>query len=109
MVMIEIKEDKFNDLYENTEKALKYMGKAMQCLSEMEEQGGGMGERYGNRGGGMGMRDGGMGERYMREGGYGMRDDDDDDMEMGERRYMREGGMGERRGVKGTGRYSRFR
>ena len=102
MVMIEIKEDKFNDLYENTEKALKYMGKAMQCLSELEEQGGGMGERYGNRGGG-------MGERYMREGGMGMREDDDDDMDMGERRYMREGGMGERRGVKYTGRYSRFR
>lgn len=77
---IEISEKKMEDLSEHIEKALKYMGKAMQCVSAAMEESG-MGER-GGRGdyGGRSM----MGSR----GGYGNRDDewDDDDEMMGERR-----------------------
>ena len=46
MVMIEIKEDKFDGLYENVEKGLRYFDKAMNCLSEMKRDSRG---RYGER------------------------------------------------------------
>jgi hypothetical protein len=104
MYMIEIDESKVDKMSELAEKMLKYGGKLMSCIEELSEESG-MGERgsYGNRGPGGGS----MGNRYIERdgaggnrGGYGQRDDDEDDEE--ER-------MGERRGVKGTGRYSRFR
>lgn len=37
MYMIEIDEDRISNLSECVEKSLKYMGKVMQCLSEMED------------------------------------------------------------------------
>lgn len=74
--MIEITEDKFDKAYEHVEKALKSMGKVMQCFSEWDEESE-MGHRggYGNRGGNS------MGRRSY----YGNRDWDDEE-EMNERR-----------------------
>lgn len=101
--MIEIEDSKVDKMAELAEKMLKYGGKLMSCIEELSEESG-MGERggYGNRGSG-----GSMGNRYIerdgaggsRTGGYGNRDEDWEEDEQ----------MGERRGVKGTGRYSRFR
>ena len=98
MYMIEITEDKASDLSENIEKALKYMGKAMQCIEQMMEGSESMGERgnfgqrgpaggsYETRAGGGGSGGGSMGSRNM----YGSRfDDDDEDDDMGERRRRR--------------------
>ena len=34
--MVEITEDKFDGLYDNVEKGLRYFGKAMSCLDEMK-------------------------------------------------------------------------
>lgn len=92
---IEISESKLDKLTECTEKMLKYGGKIMQMLDEMEGgefgmrggqgSGGSMGNRYGERGG-----QGGYGSRM----GYRDEDDDDDEMMM----------MRERRGVRGSGR-----
>lgn len=100
MYMIEIDESKVDKMSELAEKMLKYGGKLMSCIEQLSEEAG-MGQRmgsYGNRNsGGYIERDGAGGNR----GGYGQRDDDMDDEE--------EERMGERRGVKGTGRYSRFR
>ena len=100
MYMIEIDESKVDKMSELAEKMLKYGGKLMSCIEQLSEEAG-MGQRmgsYGNRNsGGYIERDGAGGSR----GGYGQRDDDMDDDE--------EERMGERRGVKGTGRYSRFR
>lgn len=102
MYMIEIDESKVDKMSELAEKMLKYGGKLMSCIEELSEESG-MGERggYGNRDS-MGSpmsnrveRDGSGGNR----GGYGQKDDEWEDEEM----------MGERRGVKGTGRYSRFK
>lgn len=88
MKIIKITEDKKEKLSEYVEKMLRYGGKAMQCIEELDE--------------------GSMGER----------DDDDDDWDdddmmgyrngggMGERRYRREGSMGERRSRR-TGRFIR--
>ena len=45
MHIIEISENKMEHLGENVEKALKYMGKVMQCVEEMKEHSR-MGERY---------------------------------------------------------------
>lgn len=99
MYMIRIPQEKVTDLCENLEKGLRYVGKAMQCIDEVKQQemgergGYGMGMRQGPDMMNMGMRGGGG----YNGGGYGNRDYDDfDDM------------MGERRGVRGTGRYSRF-
>lgn len=102
--MIEIKEDKFEKAYEHVEKALKSMGKVMQCFSEWEEESM-MGHReggYGQRGGGSYGNRGGYGSRYGggsmgQRGSMGNRDDDDWDEE--EEMMMRE-----RRGVRGSGR-----
>ena len=82
-----ITEDKFQELSQTAEKMLKYGGRLMTCLESLEDEGG-----YGERGG--------------NSGGMGMRDDEDwDDTEMGMRRER----FGMRQGVKGTGRYSRYR
>lgn len=93
MYMIEIKEDKFDKAYEHVEKALKSMGKVMQCFSEWEEESGHYGGRgYGNRSN--------YGSRYG-GGSMGYKEDDeweDDDEMMGERR-----GGGRRR--RSNGRY----
>lgn len=80
MYMIEIETNEMEKASEYAEKALKYMGKVMSCLTEWEEEGG-MGERGDRRDySGRSM----MGSR----GGYGNRDDewDDDDEMMAERR-----------------------
>lgn len=73
--MIEIKEDKFDELTENAEKLLRYGGKIMSCLDSMKR------ERMGER----------MPE--YRDGGRDYDDWGDDD------RY------GERRGRRGWSRY----
>lgn len=95
MMVIEIKEDKFEKIAEYTEKMLKYGGKIMSCLSEVGEEYG-MSFReggYGDRG--MNYRDGESYSRYgkrmgMRGGSMGYRDDEDwDDDEMNERRGRR--------------------
>lgn len=102
MYMIEISDDKASDLSENIEKALKYMGKAMQCIDEAMSQSGGMGERnmgergnyglggtYVTRASGGASAGSGSGS-YGNRGRYGSRwDEDDDDDDMGERRRRR--------------------
>lgn len=100
--IVEITESKMEHLAENAEKMLRYGGKVMQCIDELREQSGHMGER----GGGYGER--GYGERGYGSGGrYGMREDDYDDDRMGERYGNRwDDGYGERRGRSPyTGRY----
>lgn len=59
--MIQIEEDSAMELKEHAKKALKHMGKLMECVEELCEESQ-MGERggYGNRGGG----------RYGNRGGY---------------------------------------
>ena len=47
MIMVEITEDKFDGLYENVEKGLRYLDKAMSCLGEMKRDG--RRDRYGER------------------------------------------------------------
>lgn len=110
MRIVEITENKVSDLYEYAEKMLKYGGKLMNCIEEMSEEsgmgmrGGGYGNRGGQGGGSYGSR---YGNRYG-ERGYSERWEEDDDM--GEREgYGNRYDMGERRGVRGTGRYSRYR
>lgn len=86
-------EESVMDIKEHAGKALKHMGKLMECVEELCEESQ-MGERggYGNRGGG-----GGYGNRYGNRGGYGgggygsrmgYRDEewDDEDDDFGERR-----------------------
>lgn len=87
MVIMEISDSKFDKMAEYAEKMLRYGGKLMQFFDES------LGEDMGNR------------------------DDEewDDEDEMGNRggggggSRGGGGGMGNRRGVKGTGRYSRIR
>lgn len=59
--MIQIEEDSAMELKEHAKKALKHMGKLMECVEELCEESQ-MGERggYGNRGGG----------RYGNRSGY---------------------------------------
>lgn len=83
--MIKITESKKEKMSDYAEKMLKYGGKLMQCLEDLD--------------------DGDMGDRDDDDW------DDDDDMGereggMGQRRYRREGGMGERRSRR-TGRFIR--
>lgn len=97
MYMIEIETKEMEKASEYAEKALKYMGKVMSCLTEWEDE-----SEYGERGGSqggysrsmMGSRSGSYGSR----GGYGMRGGDmsyrdeeewEDDEMMGERRGRR--------------------
>lgn len=90
MKIIKITESKKEKMSDYAEKMLRYGGKLMQCLDELDE-------------GGMGERDDDDPDDW---------DDDDDDMgyrnggSMGQRRYRREGGMGERRSRR-TGRFIR--
>ena len=87
MRVIEITEDKREKLSHNVEKALKYMGKVMQCLDTLDDE-----EDMGYRENESGGYRGGMGNRQpmgRRRGGgsMGERDDDwEDDDDMGERR-----------------------
>lgn len=73
--MVQIEESKIDKLAAYAEKMLKFGGKMMQCIEEMDEESGmghregsGMSNRYDERGGGS------MGER----GGYGNRGEFDD-------------------------------
>ena len=101
MYMIEIETKEMDKASEYAEKALKYMGKVMQCLTEWEEEGEhGYGEREGYSHEGRSYRKDMMGSRYgMRSrydnygqrGDYGYKDDEDwdEDEMMGERRGRR--------------------
>ena len=86
MHIIEITENKMEHLAENVEKALKYMGKVMQCVEEMKDSSR-MGERY---------EDDDDREEYMNEryGNRGSRSDG--------------GGQFGMRGSRGGGRYGRY-
>lgn len=94
--VIEISEDKFGKMAEYTEKMLKYGGKLMSCISEMGEdygmsfrdeeryrERGGMNYREHEEYGRYGKHSGGMNERYPY---MGMRDDEDYEDEINERR-----------------------
>lgn len=87
MRIIEIEEDKIDKLSDCAEKMLRYGGKLMECLEEISERGS-MGQREDD------WDDDEMGQRGGYGGGYG---------------GGRGGSMGQRRGVKYTGRYSRYR
>lgn len=78
MYMIEIETKEMEKASEYAEKALKYMGKVMQCISSWED------EVYGERGG-MNYREHEEYGRYGKHSG-GMRDDEDYEDEMNERR-----------------------
>lgn len=98
-MMIEIEDSKVEKMSDYAEKMLKYGGKLMQCIEEISESRGGMGQRYedddyDDEYDDMGQR-GGYGNRGGYGGGYGNR--------------YGGGSMGQRRGVPGTGRYSRYR
>lgn len=94
-------EESVMDIKEHASKALKHMGKLMECVEDLCEESqmgerGGYG-RYGNRGGyGGGYSGGGYGNRYGNREDEEWDDDDDYDR------------MGERRGRSSrTGRYVR--
>lgn len=94
MKIIEIREDKYTNLIEHIEKALRHAGKAMQMLDAIGGEFG-MGERNDGGGGRYAHRDGGgYGDREERERPYYREHDEDDD-------------MGERRRSRTTGRYMR--
>lgn len=98
--IIEISSEEKDELRDKAKKLLKYGKELYECIEDLAE-GSQMGERggygrYGNRGGGY-SGGGGYGNRY------GNREDEDWEEEDD---YDR---MGERRGVRGTGRYSRYR
>lgn len=88
MKIIEITETKMDKLSEHVEQGLRHLGKAMQCIDEWMQEGG-MGERGGmnyrehEEYGRYGKHSGGMNERYPY---MGMRDDEDYEDEMNERR-----------------------
>lgn len=89
MTIIKVSEDKISHMAECAEKMLRYGGKLMSCLDEMQREGG------------MGERAYGMGHHYP----MGERD-------MNYRYPMGERDMdyyGERQGVRGTGPYSMYR
>ena len=79
MYVIEITEDKFDGLYENAEKMLKYGGKLMNCLEEVRN------DRYGERNRMPDYRD-----RGERRGGMREREEHED------MRHREERGRGER-------------
>lgn len=90
MIIVKIPEEKVDKMAELAEKMLRYCGKLMQCIDEISNED--MGERWDDE------------DRYFDEenmgerGGYGRGGNSG-----------RSGSMGERRGVRGTGRYSRYR
>lgn len=96
MRVIEITEDKISDLAEHVGKMLKYGGKAMECLEELQGRGG-FGERWDDD-----YRRREEERRRMEMEGYGQRGDYGGG-------YGNREGYGDRRGVPGTGPYSRFR
>lgn len=100
--MIQITEDSAMDLKEHAKKILKHGKELFECIEDLCEDGGSMGERgggrYGNRGGDGGYGGGNSGGSYGNRMSYREEDEYDDDP------YM-----AERRGVRGTGRYSRYR
>ena len=85
--IIEIETKEMDKASEYAEKALKYMGKVMQCISSWEDEAygerGGMNYREHEEYGRYGKHSGGMNERYPY---MGMRDDEDYEDEMNERR-----------------------
>lgn len=87
MYMIEIETKEMDKASDYAEKALKYMGKVMQCISSWEDEAygerGGMNYREHEEYGRYGKHSGGMNERYPY---MGMRDDEDYEDEMNERR-----------------------
>ena len=85
--MIEITTEQKTEVMEHAHKAYEHVGKMIECFEEACEASK-MGERMGYRGD----------DWYIRKLGH--RDWDTDDDEIGER-------MGYRRGVRGTGPYSR--
>lgn len=87
MRVIEITEKKRDKLSHNVEKALKYMGKVMQCVEELEDEDSDVGHRDDEDGyrGRMGNRHP-MGRRYGGDMGEREDWDDDDDYDMDERR-----------------------
>lgn len=86
--MITISESKKDKMCEYAEKAMKAIGKLTMCLSACDEEDDDFGEReFDPDWDDMNMRGGGYGTYY----GYGR------------------GGINMRRGVRGTGPYSRFR
>ena len=86
-MIIEIETKEMEKASEYAEKALKYMGKVMQCISSWEDEAygehGGMNYREHEEYGRYGKHSGGMNERYPY---MGMRDDEDYEDEMNERR-----------------------
>lgn len=93
--MIEISESKVDKLSEHASKALKHIGRLMECVEEIygDDE---MGERRGDD------RDGRYGNRYDGVGRYGNRYDMRDDEDWGDDE------IGERRGRSSrTGRYTR--
>lgn len=97
MVQIRITSKKREKMSEHAEKALKHLGKLMQCIEELGDDD--MDERYGS--GRYGSGGGSMGERYPMGGRMNGRDDwedDDDDERMPQ--------MGERRRRASNGRYA---
>lgn len=97
MVQIRITSKKREKMSEHAEKALKHLGKLMQCIDELGDDD--MDERYGS--GRYGSGGGSMGERYPMGGRMNGRDDwedDDDDDRMPQ--------MGERRRRASNGRYA---
>lgn len=101
MKIIEINEDKMQDLCELAEKMLKHGGKMMQCLEELKDKG-----ESGQRSGGRSGNRGGYSERWGDDDTY---PGDDGYEGYGHRSGERMGDMSERRGVRGTGYYSRYR
>lgn len=74
--MIEITEDKLGTLAENAEKMLRYGGKVMQCIDDLNRGSGRMGERHY--------------DDYRSTGDYREKWNDDDDRDRyGERGYRR--------------------
>lgn len=101
-----VEEDELREAYEEgCEAGYRKGWKA----AEKKMRGGGMDDDdddYGERGGGYGERGGYGGMDMMSDRGYGERDEMDDYGERGGG-YGGRGGYGERRGVRGTGPYSR--
>lgn len=98
MYMIEIETKEMEKASEYAEKALKYMGKVMQCISSWEDEA--YGERRGEGGGYsrsmMGNRGGYNSRGYSERGGMNYRDDEEWEDEMNERRGVRGSGRGRR-------------
>lgn len=94
MYMIKISQDKAMDLSHNIEKMLRYGGMAMTCVSDMLRENG-IDERRGDYPNMPMYRENYRYPMNERMGGMNYRDDDDWE-------------MNERRGVRGTGRYSRY-